>query len=333
MTFPHGYALLVGVGACQYSRWSLPTTVKDAQALQAILTDATLCGYAPGQIRLLHDEKATRQGILDGLAWLAGQVSADKEATAVVYFSGHGWLNKATDDYYLVTHDVDPFDFTSSALAASAFAEALRTVEARRLLVFVDSCHAEGMASAKEVTLPPLPPAFDEGAPPKAVIDDLAVGEGRAVFTSARGRQLSWLRSDRTLSIFTYHLLEALQGGNNQPGDEYVRVSNLMNYLGERVPDSAWKMYGADQVPFFKFEAEDFPVALLRGGKGLSKGGWAEAESEAQAAIAQHTATVTGSGSAAQGGSVSTGQGGVAVKGNVTGGIRLSNRWGERKDE
>lgn len=28
-----------------------------------------------------------------------------------------------------------------------------------------------------------------------------------------------------------------------------------------------------EQVPFFKFEAGDFPVAVLRGGKGLPKGG------------------------------------------------------------
>jgi hypothetical protein len=104
-----------------------------------------------------------------------------------------------------------------------------------------------------------------------------------------------------------------------------------MNHLSDQVPASTWRLCSAEQVPFFKFEAEDFPVAVLRGGKGLPKGGWADVEPEAQAVISRTVATVTGSGSVAQGGSVSAGQGGVAVKGNVTGGIRLSNRWGERK--
>jgi hypothetical protein len=55
------------------------------------------------------------------------------------------------------------------------------------------------MATAKDTTSsPPLPPAFVEEALPKAVADDLALGEGRAVFTSARGSQLSWLRPDRS---------------------------------------------------------------------------------------------------------------------------------------
>ncbi len=326
MPFPHGYALLVGVGACQYSRWSLPTTVKDAQALGALLADEALCGYAADQIRLLRDERATQQGILDGLAWLAACAQRDPEATVIVYFSGHGWRHTETDRYYLVTHEVDPFHFTASALAAATFSQALSAVHARRLLVFVDCCHAEGMATAKDAAAsPPLPPSFVEGALPKAVADDLTLGAGRAVFTSARGAQKSWLRPDKTLSIFTYHLLEALQGAHNVPSDGFVKVSNLMNYLGEQVPANAWRLCSAEQVPFFKFETEDFPVALLRGGKGLPKGGWADVEPEAQAAIARYSAILTGSGSIAQGGSVSAGQGGVAVKGNVTGGIHLKN--------
>jgi len=44
--FTHGHALLIGVGRCAYS-------ADDAH------------------IRLLHDAGATRQAILDGLAWLA----------------------------------------------------------------------------------------------------------------------------------------------------------------------------------------------------------------------------------------------------------------------
>ena len=73
--FTHGYALLVGVGESAYLAWSLPVTVKDTQAIRAILTDPNLCAY-PGDdrhIRLNHDKTATRAAILDGLAWLKAQ--------------------------------------------------------------------------------------------------------------------------------------------------------------------------------------------------------------------------------------------------------------------
>ncbi len=69
--------------------------VNDGQALRAVLTDPTLCGYPADHIRLLHDAGATRQAILDGLAWLAKCAAADGDVTAVVYFSRHGWLDEA----------------------------------------------------------------------------------------------------------------------------------------------------------------------------------------------------------------------------------------------
>ncbi len=101
-TFPHGYALLVGVGTAVYPPWSLPVTVKDVQVVRKVLTDPALYGYPDDDqhIRLLHDQSATRAAILDGLAWLKAQAAADPEATAVVFFTGHGWLQQASGRYY-----------------------------------------------------------------------------------------------------------------------------------------------------------------------------------------------------------------------------------------
>ncbi|WP_198136021.1 caspase family protein [Roseiflexus castenholzii] len=193
--FSYGYALLIGVGECAYAPWSLPVTVRDMQALQAVLADPGLCGYPADHIRLLHDAGATKQAILDGLAWLAGQAAADGDATAVVYFSGHGWLDEAgvgarpCAPYYLIPHDVEPFDLAGSALAAEAFTAALRQVPARRLLVLLDCCHAAGMATAKDRPAMKLPPGLTQSAPPKGLVDELRQGAGRAVFSSSTGSQ------------------------------------------------------------------------------------------------------------------------------------------------
>ena len=60
-----------------------------------------------------------------------------------------------------------------------------------------------------------------------------------------------------------------MQGAGNKPGDTEVRVSNLINYLGKAVPDSARQLYSAEQIPHFDMDAGDFVIAKLRGGKGL----------------------------------------------------------------
>jgi uncharacterized caspase-like protein len=335
--FNHGYALLIGVGQCEYPAWSLPVTVKDMQALKSILVDPALCAYVDdkGHVRLLHDDGASRDAILDGLAWLKGQIDANKEATAVVYYSGHGWRNKATGNYFLIPSDVKPFDVPNSALPAKDFTEALRQIPAQRLLVFIDSCHAEGMATAKDEPAVDLPPDLEQTALPKGLVDELKRGEGRAVFTSSRGSQRSWVRPDGAMSIYTYHLIEALQGAGNQPGDTVVKVSNLMNHLSDAVPASAQKMRDAEQEPFFDLSAEDFPVAMLRGGKGLPAGGWDIVKQEAEATIESvYHAEVHGSGAIAQGpGAVSAGEGGIAVGRDVHGGIQIGSQRKETKNK
>lgn len=82
------------------------------------------------------------------------------------------------------------------------------------------------------------------------------------------------------MSVFTYHLLEALQGAANQPGDKVVRVSHFMNYLSKTVPASARDLCKAEQTPFFDFATEDFAIALLHGGKGLATEGWDKQQAE-----------------------------------------------------
>jgi uncharacterized caspase-like protein len=311
--FSQGYALFIGVGQSVYGPWSLPVTVKDARAIRAVLTDPSLCAYPDDgrHVHLLHDQQATRDAIIDGLNWLATEVATEPHATAVVYFSGHGWLDEATGRYFLIPHDVDPLDIPGSALPAKAFIQALRRVQAERLLTIIDACHAEGMATAKGApAVLKLPAGLAAASPPKAITDALKQGAGRAAFTSSRGDQRSWVRPDGTMSIYTYHLIEALQGANNRPGETAVKLSNLMNHLGRTVPESARALCQAEQVPFFDTATEDFAVALLRGGKGLPAGGWPAVAEEARATIGRIVQAI--------------GERSVAIGGDVSGGVIIT---------
>jgi len=319
-TFTHGYALLIGVGESAHQKYSLPVTVKDVQALRKILIDPNLCAYPnDGQhIRLLHDAGATRTAILDGLAWLKKQVAANPESTVVIYYSGHGWLDQSTDRYYLIPHDID-FDISASALSAAEFNDALRQIQSQRLLVIIDCCHAQGMAAAKAGKADlKLPPGFVPAVPAKGLLDELAKGEGRAVFTSCRGSQKSWIRNDGSMSIYTYHLIEALQGATNQPGDTVVCVADLMKHLDRAVPKSASQERSATQQPWFSGETTNFPIALLRGGKGVPAEGW-EAIKQQPSSNPQVIVIARGERSSANGGDVNgviiTGDGNAVSKG------------------
>ncbi len=320
--FTNGYALIIGVGHCAYQRWSLPVTAEDAKAIEGVLTHPRLCAYDPDHIQLIHDKKASRSGILDALNHLGNQIANDANATAVIYYSGHG-MKDENGAYYLIPHDTDPLDIKGTALAAAEFADAIRDINARRLLAVLDCCHAEGMASSKEAQPPSAPPGFKGAPPAEPFINRLKQGEGRAVFTSSRGNQLSWVLPDQSLSIYTHFLIRGLQGAHSRPGDTTVSIATLMDYLNKQVPAEAEKHYGQNQTPFFDMTAENFPIALIKGGKGLPAGGWKQMKNEIESGTV-YNARVNGGGSIAQGnGAVSAGQGGIAIGGDVRGGFRI----------
>ncbi|NJM22576.1 MAG: caspase family protein [Richelia sp. SL_2_1] len=282
--FNNGYALLVGVGESAYSKLSLPVTVKDTQAIYAALIDPELCGYPDDKehIRVLNNREATQAAILDGLNWLKEKAKSDPKATIFIYYSGHGWVDKDTQKYYLLQHDIKPTKLAKSALSAETFTSELRQIEAEQLLVVIDSCHAAGMATSKEADLE-LEEEFDDFirvAPSKGFIDELKKGKGRIVFTSSEGEQKSYIK-DNSCSIYTYHFLEALQGAGNKPGDTDVRVSNIMNHLGKAVSETARQLCNVEQNPQFDMTGGDFIIAKLWGGKGLPSKGWDEVKPEA----------------------------------------------------
>ncbi|MBN1137950.1 MAG: caspase family protein [Anaerolineae bacterium] len=276
--FTNGYALLIGVADNSVARWALPGVAKDIAVLQAVLLHPGRCAYPTGQVKVVAGREATQTGILDGLDWLQGRVRADAEATAVIYYSGHGWRDSA-GAFYLIPYDVRADRVPFTALRAVDFADRVAALQPPRLLVVLDCCHAAGMG-VKDVVAPPagyvaaaLPPAvlLGTGGGAKSLAA-LAQGRGRAALSSSSGEQASYMRQDGSMSVFTYHLIEALTG-HAQPkeGATTVLVSDVMSHVYRRVPETVEREHGQQQTPDFQVSG-NFPVALLLGGKGLGKG-------------------------------------------------------------
>jgi uncharacterized caspase-like protein len=286
--FTNGYALLIGVNENAIPGWALPDVAKDLDALAKVLTHLERCAYPAAHVKVLTGQEATRQGILEGLEWLQARIRADTSgnATAVVYYTGHGWRDESggSADFYLVPYDVKEGKIKSYALPAAAFAEAVGELKPQRLLVVLDCCHAAGMGIKDVAPLPTgyvgaaiAPSLLMEGEKPVAGpgakgLEALALGKGRAVLSSSSGAQSSYMRKDGKMSIFTYHLIEALTGhAQPQEGATEVLVSDVMSHVWRHVPQSAKTDWNVEQTPDYQVSG-NFPVALLLGGQGWSKG-------------------------------------------------------------
>ena len=127
-----------------------------------------LCAYPDTgeHIRLIHDEGATRTGILDGFKWLMHQVDQDPPATAVLYYSGHCVRDPNSSGYFLVTHEAEKSNIAGTTLAFQDFATETARIAAGRRLVLLDCCHAGAVSGSKGASDQSLPRGCERQVPP-----------------------------------------------------------------------------------------------------------------------------------------------------------------------
>jgi hypothetical protein len=145
-------------------------------------------------------------------------------------------------------------------------------------------------------------------------LEQLAKGSGRAVLSSSTGEQSSYIRKDGKMSVFTYHLLEALTGhAQPEEGANDVLVSDVMGHVSRHVPRSVEEDWQEEQVPDYQVSG-NFPVALLLGGEPWSKGEIAPSPLEiSQPVETGERPSIDSGGGAVTGGDVNVGEHGEFV--------------------
>jgi WD40 repeat protein len=154
------YVLSVGVGRYrngggkeggsrgQFSNLRYPSA--DAQAIAARFQQEGRPLYERVEVRSLLDAQATLSSIRDGLRWLQESVGPGQIDTAVIYLSGHGY-STAEGRYYFAPYDFDVGSIEKTGLAGSELREALGgRLRARRVFLFVDTCHSGGLGGRNE---------------------------------------------------------------------------------------------------------------------------------------------------------------------------------------
>jgi hypothetical protein len=277
-TIDNAYAVIIGVDANEIGRLALPTVAKDVQAVYDVLIHPDRCGYKPDNVKFYRGTEATKDNIFNAFFWLQDKLKEDADATAIVYYSGHGMFDKRANQYYLIPYDIGEMRrIRQKAIKADELGAEIAALQPQRLLVILDCCHADGMG-IKDVDIDgPIPAAFPLDLPETKDIPDLeqggksvnllAEGNGRAILNSSTGAQSSYIRRGGEMSLFTYHLIEALTGhAPHNEDDKTVLVTDVMSYVTRKVAETA-RAEGRQQTPVMKTTGV-FPVALLLGGEG-----------------------------------------------------------------
>jgi uncharacterized caspase-like protein len=260
------WALVVGIDSFTDKRIpSLHYSVKDSSDFVDFLKDPKGGQFDPAHIIHLANEKATLEGIREGLGRL--RVNAQPDDLVVVYLSSHGSPRDIDPNgvSYVVVHDTNLDDaatlYATSLQMIDLVQQVNREVRARRVVLVLDTCFsgdaltslqagAGGTAARGFSAAVPRDKAAADSGPPafSAAFQNLTIGYGRAVITASRANQESWESAKLRNGYFTHYLIDALRTSH---GAE--RLDQLFPQVGTLVSTHVKAEVGASQDPSYEF--------------------------------------------------------------------------------
>lgn len=245
--FTNGYALIIGVGD------DLPDTIKDAQKVHETIIDPERAGYPADQVVLLLEEEATNDKVLAAIQQLKSKIQQDNstQATVLVYYSGHGGLDRNAPDtpFYFLTNGYDTSDYQGTCLEGQVFSQELNQLPAQKLIILLDCCYAGQLKTkAGREDEDDDPKSFDLQQDNQKMVNILDQGTGRVIIASSTADQVSYI-GDQGLSIFTEVLAEALSGKNTAKAEAHVSFSDVWGHIGKEVSKRAQALYQQSQDP------------------------------------------------------------------------------------
>ncbi|MFO1268012.1 MAG: caspase family protein [Rubrivivax sp.] len=250
---PRLYVLAVGVGKFADDSISpLDLTSKDVRDFVAEIRKQQGRLYRQVDVKLLVDQGATRDAIMDGLEWLQRQVT--QHDVGMLFVAGHG-DNDADLGYIYVPHN---FNAEAKRRTAVSFKEFSKTLDALagKALFFIDTCHSGNVLGQKSRSVARNPDASG------AINDLISAESGVVVFSASTGRQYALENRAWGNGAFTKALVEGLSGKADLRGKGQVTHKMLDFYISDRVKElTKGKQTPVTQAPG---GVPDFPLALVR---------------------------------------------------------------------
>ena len=215
-------ALIIGIN--DYIDPSIPdleTAVYDARSIGSILKERY--GF---KVNFLLDREATKKSIYQSLRKFAA--SSKPTDSILIYFAGHGYLDKIYDDGWWIPSDAKSGD-SLTYLENNQVQRAMRSMDARHVLLISDSCYS-GTLFGKARAMPPM-------------IDDkyylsLYNEKSRWGITSGNKTPVSDQGTEGH-SVFAYQLLKELRN-NRKPyisaQEIYTSIAPIVSNNSEQSP-------------------------------------------------------------------------------------------------
>jgi hypothetical protein len=246
---PKLYVLAVGVSNYADPKLKLGFPAKDASDFAAAMLRQKGGLYRDVVIKLLTDEHASKDEVLDGLEWIRRETTS--KDVAMVLFAGHG-VNDQNGRYFYLPYNTDPEKLLRTGVS---FEDIRNTISALagKTLFFIDTCHSGNVLGGRRAL------GFDI----MGIVNELSSAEnGAVVFAASTGNQYSLENPAWHNGAFTLAVVEGFDGRADYGGKGRITINMLDLYISERVKE----LTGGQQTPTTAKPntVPDFPIALKK---------------------------------------------------------------------
>jgi peptidoglycan/xylan/chitin deacetylase (PgdA/CDA1 family)/TolA-binding protein len=220
------WAAIIGID--DYVNWQkLEYAAHDAQGVKDLLIQKY--NFKPDHVFMLLNGQATRQNILSLLGDKLGDpTTVQHEDRVFVFFAGHGATRKLASGRelgYIIPVDADLTDFEGTAISMTNFQDISEAIPAKHVLFVMDSCYSGLALTRGGGDLPST----------QNYLNEISRREARQMFTAGEADQQVADNGPNGHSVFTWTLLQGLDGRADLNGDGVITATELAAYVAPAV--------------------------------------------------------------------------------------------------
>ena len=247
------WALIAGIADYStlsniYGVTDLNYSASDAKKVYQFLKSPEGGNIPDTQIKLLRDEEATKEEILNYAQTLFSQAGPDD--LVVVYFSGHGGPN------YFLAHD-QPLKYSDIKMV-------IENSSAQKRLCIADACYSGTWSDNATVNISQK--TMTDEQLERLYYDALSnSGNGIALFMSSKRDETSLEIPKIQQGLFTYAYIEGLKGAADLDGNKIITIQELYEFVRYGVSGTAKQYFNHNQNPNLSgFFDNSMPVGVVR---------------------------------------------------------------------
>jgi peptidoglycan/xylan/chitin deacetylase (PgdA/CDA1 family)/tetratricopeptide (TPR) repeat protein len=221
---PYRKSWAVIIGIDDYQNWpKLRYAVNDATAIEQTLVSKF--GFRPENIHKFLNRDATRQNIMQVLGDdLADPNQVSHDDRVFFFFAGHGATRTTAygrQSGFIIPADADSNNYYSTAISMTALREAADLIPAKHIYFVMDSCYS-GLALTR---------GSGTFSRDRGYLDEVTRRDARQILTAGGADQLVSDDGPNGHSVFTWALLQGLDGKADLDGNGVITASELGAYV------------------------------------------------------------------------------------------------------